>query len=386
MQKQLQEPNVLQRDDLKSFAGVTGPCISLYFQDHDPGAKSRQDLVRLRNGIEQAEGRLKELGFDKRAIAELLEPVRGLGELGAWHIEGNAFAIFRAPDVFRVFRPMNRIEETVVVGEHFYILPILNMLDVERHFYVLAVGQKNVRLLRCTEFNSEEVQLPADMPRGADEYLNGRLPSESARHEQGLQPEGPLGAFTSTSDRDRKDEFVLNFYRVVDTHIGNVLRNETAPLVLAGVDEQVSLFRRAATYPNIADDAVYGAPDGLKGGELHARALPCARRFWEKPLERALELYELNGGNDRRASGVDKVVRAAWEGRVSHLLLAERGRSYGSFNPETLEVKMHDQPGRDSEDLLNLAALHTLTHGGDVWLLPPEKVPGLSQAAAVLRY
>jgi hypothetical protein len=387
MQKQLQEPNVLERADLKSFAGATGPCVSLYFPDHLPGEKTHQDIVRLRNGADRAEKRLKELGFDKAAIAELLDPVRGLADdLGTWHIEGNAFAVFRAPDVFRVFRPMNAVDEIAVVGEHFYILPILNMLGTDRHFYVLGLSQKNIRLLRCTEFNSEEVELPAEMPRGLDEFLNTRLPSESAAHEQSLQPDGPQGQFTSTTDRDRKDEFVLNFYRVVDTHVANVLRNETAPLVVAGVQEQVSLFGRVSSYQYVAEDAVYGSPEGLKGGDLHARALPCARRFWEKPLERALQLYDGAGGTERRASGVDKVVRAAWEGRIAHLFVAERGQALGAFNPDTVKVEIHNEAGPNSEDLLNFAALHTLTHGGEVWLLPPEKVPGLSQVAAALRY
>jgi hypothetical protein len=387
MQRQLQEPNVLQREDLKSFAGATGPCVSLYFPDHDPREKTHQDVVRFRNALDQAGRRLKELGFDKGAVSELLDPVRGLAEdLGTWHHDGNAFAVFRSPDVFRVFRPMNKIDEISVVGEHFYILPVLSMLDVERHFYVLALSQKNIRLLKCTEFTSEEVTLPSEMPRGLDDFLNTRLPSESASHEQQLQPDGPLGTFTSTTDRDRRDQFIANYYRVVDTHISNVLRNETAPLVLAGVEEQVSLFAKVATYPNVSEESVSGAPDGLKGGELHARALPCARRAWEKPLARALELYEQNGGNDRRAEGVDRVVRAAYEGRVAHLFVAERARKHGVFNPDTLAVALHDEPGLNSEDLLNLAALHTLTHGGEVWLLPPDRVPGLSQIAAVLRF
>jgi hypothetical protein len=383
MQKQLQEPNLLQRDDLKSFAGATGPCVSLYFPDHDPGEKTHQDMVRLRNAVDQAERRLKDLGFDKGAIAELLDPVRGLADdLGTWHIEGNAFAVFRSPDVFRVFRPMKKVDEIAVVGEHFYILPILNMLDTDRHFYVLAISQKNVRLLRCTEFSSEEVEWPAGTPHNMEEFLNTRLPYESAGHEPTVQPDGPQGAFTSTTDRDRKDEFLLNFYRTVDTQLANMLRNESAPLVLAGVQEQVSLVGRVLTYPNVAPDPVYGSPEGLKGGDLHTRAIVSAQRFWEKPLAKALQQLDRTPGSN----GVDACVRAAYEGRVAHLFVAERGQAPGSFNPDTLEIKLHTTPERNSEDLLNLAALFTITQGGEVWLLPPEQVPAHNQVAALLRY
>src|SRR5512141_924473 len=101
MQKQLQAPNVLRREDLKSFVTATGPCVSLYFADHDPREKTRQDEVRLAHAVDGAEKRLTQIGFDKGAIGELLDPVRALiHDMGPWHMEGNAFAIFRAPDIF----------------------------------------------------------------------------------------------------------------------------------------------------------------------------------------------------------------------------------------------------------------------------------------------
>ena len=58
----------------------------------------------------------------------------------------------------------------------------------------------------------------------------------------------------------------------------------------------------------------------------------------------------------------------------------------GTFNPDTLDVTLHKEPQLHSEDLLNLAALFTLTNGGDVWLLAPEHVPSGNQIAAALRY
>jgi hypothetical protein len=385
MQKQLQAPNILQREDLKSFGNATGPCVSLYFADHDPREKTRQDEVRLRNATDQAAQRLKEIGFDKAAIAELLDPIRALAsDMGPWHIEGNSFAVFRSPGIFRVFRPMHKMDEISVVGEHFYVLPVLRMLDAERHFYILALSQKNIRLLKCTEFSSEEIALPEAMPRSLEQWLNTRPPNSNEENMPSrTEPGATLGSFTSGTDRDRKDEHLMNFYRAVDRHIQDCVRGETAPLVLAGVEYEVHAYSRIAAYPHVAPSSVFGAPDSLKGGELHQRALPAALESFTQPRAKALEQFE-KFGPERRAAGVLDCVRAAHQAKVAHLFVADQGRAMGVFNPDTMEAKLDE--GTHCEDLMNLAALRTILGGGDVWLMRPEQIPGKAQVAAVLRY
>lgn len=391
MQKQLEEPNVLRRDDLKTFVTATGPCVSLYFADHDPGEKTRQDEVRLRNALEGAESRLRELGFDKGAIAELLDPVRAIAdEMGPWHMEGNAFAIFRSPDVFRVFRPMDKVDEISVVAEHFYILPILGMLDADRHWYVLALSQKNVRLLKCTAHSSEEVSLPPGTPTALDEWLNTRLPNESPdqrgpAEETPKEPGATLGTFTSQTDRDRKDEFLQNFFREVDKGVMEFLRGESAPLVLAGVEQQVGFYKRISGYLHLTDGAVHGSPEGLKGGEIHSRALPIVQEHLHLPMKKALESLD-RASNDLRAVGPAHCVKAAYEGRVAHLFVAKTGAMWGSFNTDNMEIQVHPERQLNSEDLINLAVVEAIAHGSDVWPLPPEQIPGNAQVLAVLRY
>ncbi len=48
----------------------------------------------------------------------------------------------------------------MTVANHFYVKPLIQALQSERVFYVLALSQKHIRLLQCTEDSSEEVELP----------------------------------------------------------------------------------------------------------------------------------------------------------------------------------------------------------------------------------
>jgi hypothetical protein len=56
------------------------------------------------------------------------------------------------------------------------------------------------------------------------------------------------------------------------------------------------------------------------------------------------------------------------------------------FDPEANSVQIHPQHQAGDEDLLDLAALHTLTNGGNVYAVEPGNVPQDKAIAAVFRY
>jgi hypothetical protein len=55
-------------------------------------------------------------------------------------------------------------------------------------------------------------------------------------------------------------------------------------------------------------------------------------------------------------------------------------------SPETGKIQVHQELQTSDEDLLDLAALHTLFNSGVVFVVPPEKVPDEEPLAAVFRY
>jgi hypothetical protein len=129
------------------------------------------------------------------------------------------------------------------------------------------------------------------------------------------------------------------------------------------------MYRDINSYPHLASGNVQGSPESLKGGELHKRALEVAHRAFAEPMNKALQQYEKLGGTDRVASKPATILKAAQEGRVASLFIAEGARD-----------------AANEGDLLNTAALQTVAHGGDVWVTDPQTVPGRGTAAALLRF
>jgi hypothetical protein len=79
-------------------------------------------------------------------------------------------------------------------------------------------------------------------------------------------------------------------------------------------------------------------------------------------------------------------VHAALQGRVDTLFVAAGEQRWGTADPRTLQVTIHDLPQPGDEDLLDRAAVHTLLTSGTVFAVPVQQVPGPGPAAVLLRY
>src|SRR5258706_6162776 len=82
-----------------------GTCVSLYMPTHREGPEVQQDPIRLKNLLAEAERRLLAAGMRTPDIQAILAPA---GELVAphnfWQRQGEALAIFLAPNLFRDYR------------------------------------------------------------------------------------------------------------------------------------------------------------------------------------------------------------------------------------------------------------------------------------------
>ena len=380
-----------QRDQLKELGASTGLCLSILIPIQRAEPNNRLAEMRLKSAIQTAEQKLADIGFEKGDIQELLAPVRELeGTPDTWAQAGKSVAIFRSPDLFRWFGLKCELREQVVVADHFYVLPMLSALNENHRFYILALSQKHVRLLRCTEKSSEEVPLPASIPTNLDDFLQFRKPDHTLDNRQvvGQSTGGDFkGVMSTTStDREKQDEYLYHFFKQVSTGVQELLRDDPAPVVPAAVEYEVGIFRRGNVLQHVSEHAVFGAPDGLKGGELHARALEAVAPEWDAPLNRALELYERQGGSERTSADARQIVKAAFEGRVAHLFIAAGASLSGNFDEAANRVHISRKVRPGDEDLVNAAALRTLSNSGEVFVIPRERVPGQADMAAVLRY
>jgi hypothetical protein len=83
---------------------------------------------------------------------------------------------------------------------------------------------------------------------------------------------------------------------------------------------------------------------------------------------------------------VSAVVSAAYDGRVDALFLTTGDPAWGSFEPASGVVTMHEVAQPADEELLNFAVVHTLQNGGAVYAGDPHELIDNIPVAALLRF
>jgi len=379
--------DILTRDTLKSLlASNRGTHVSLYLPTHRGGVQAREDVIRLKNLLRQAEEHLEAIGVRGPQAKELLGPARPLLEdKPFWQSQGAGLALFLTAKAFRYFRLPLRFEEIVVVADHFHVRPLLPLLTEDGRFFLLTLSKKDIRLHQCTRQGHKEVDL-RDIPKGLAEFLRFDVLEKHHQFHGGASAKAPAAGRGGGPDEAVEKAKLLDYLRHVDTAVRKTLRDAREPLVLAGVEYLRGLYKEANRYPNLAPEGIEGNPDGRSVDELHRLAGTLVEPHFTKARADAVHQFRQLAGTDRASKDLRAVVPAAYGGRVGLLLVAAGTHRWGSFDPATQAVEIHPEEQPGDKDLLDLIATHTLLHGGAVHAVGPEHLPDDSPLAAVFRH
>jgi hypothetical protein len=353
------------------------------------GAETRQNPIRYKNLLRQAEEHLQAAPLPSDAVQTLLEPLRPLtADNDFWQHQSDGLALLRGPDMSRLYRLPLAFEELVVVGEHFHLKPLLPYLSDNGRFYVLALSQNEVRLAHCTRYHASEIALD-HMPQSLADALRYDDPEQQLQHHSG-QPIGrgqPSAIFHGHGGRDDRAKVdILEYFRQVDRGLREFLHDEQTPLVVAGVDYLHPLYHEANTYPHLVETGIMGNPEQWRIEMLQEQAWPLVEPIFQKAQAEARAQYERYAGTGQASYDLASIVLAAHEGRVETLFVAVGQQQWGRYDAATRHVQIDQTARESSEDLLNLAAMETLLNSGTVYAVEPDAVPAQSPIAAVFRY
>lgn len=369
-------------------------CVSIYMPTHRTGAETQQDPLRLKNLLGEAEKLLSARGISTRAVQEMLEPANKLlQDSNFWQHQSDGLAIFLTSNGVRRYRLPVSFAELMVVTDHFHISPLLPLFTGDGQFFILALSQNHIRLLNGTRFSVSEVDIGqvADSLAEAIPRVNQQmsLQSHTSGSTGGVSGSGSVTYHGQAggSDESAKKE-LLKYFRLVSDGLTEFLQGDRIPLVLAGVEYLLPIYKEANTYPYLIDRVIKGNPDLLRADALHQSAWDILGSHFQAEQEEAITHYQQLAGqaSERVADTLEEIVPAAADGRVETLFVAAGLQQWGVLNPVTNEIEIHDQIESGDEPLLDLAAVQTYLKGGIVYTVGLEKLPGGTNAAAVLRY
>lgn len=367
-------PEPLALDSVYEILATQGPCITLVLPPYHPGEQSTSTAVVLKAMLQEAVTQLAKFGLCTAEISEILDPLRELASdpdsLSGSH---RGCALLRSPDVFRRVQLTQVRKASVEVGDSFAIRQLLSELTIPREFYILSLSKTAVELHRCTAERSEPVELPKSVPSTLVAALALDYPDHDLENRSMIGTStGSMRAvrFGSGKERENQVSHLADFYKLVDRGIRKYVLNESgAPLVLAGVDECIGVYRATNSYPHLATRHLHSV-ESLTPEKALADALALLatdaeehhRNVLNEMMERLAPSLILTDPRD--------IVSAAGEGRVRELFLR---RELESRSPAT-------------EEFLNDAVVQTLLHRGKASELPAVLMPQGSTLVAILRY
>ena len=179
---------------------------------------------------------------------------------------------------------------------------------------------------------------------------------------------------------------LLRYFRQIDTGLHDLLKEERAPLLLAGVDYLHSMYTEVNTYPHLVKAGVSGNAEHLSSKKLHEQAWALVAPYFENGKQEAMNRYRDFAGSSRASNGIRKIVPASREGRIELLFISPDFQQWGTFDPDTSEIHIHRKAKSNDEDLFELVTIQTLLNKGTVYVVEQEHMPDPGSVAAVFRY
>jgi hypothetical protein len=388
--------DVPSREDLIKLSNERGEFhVSLYMPLIKGGVESQQNSTRLKNLIREAEKKLQALKGGSSANNGQFQQAQALAEdVGFFQHPGEGFAMFIAPngDVKHFNVPLSFAED-VHVNSRYHVKPLMQLHVSNGRFFVLAVSQKNLRLLEGNRFYLREIPLPKNTPTSREEAMKYE-DWERAHHlspgSQGRRAGGTMqfaGHGVDASDKEMAKREMLQFMQMVNKGISSMLGKETAPLIIAGLEYMHPIAREAINYPHLQSNGVVRNVDDLRPEELQALAWAVAEPLFHKAQDAAVERFNEFKTKGLASSNIAEVIPAAADGRVETLMVPVGQHCWGTFDETNQKVRVQqDEKSAKGEDLIDLAAIQAMRNGAAVYAVRDEEMPESASVAAIFRY
>jgi hypothetical protein len=364
-------------------------CISIYLPVHRVG--DAQDSLRYKNLVAEAEKMLIKKGARPPDAAEYLAPEYELAmETAFWkNLGDDGLAVFIG-DGRRDRLPSPRsFNESVTVARRFKVKPLIPLLTGDGRFFILALDQDRTRLFMASHFKLTEIALPEGAPVSLADTLKDDEPRSQLQYHPGTAGTGGrreamyLGQGAAI---DEDPQSVSRFFQQLNKYLYPVFYDENIPVVLAGVESLLPLYRKSDTSRLLMEKSVTTNPEAMRPEELHAQCWEVvAPRFVEREKAARAKFQELHG-TGRAITDLTEIVAAGDDGRIETLFTAEDAEEWGLYDPAGRRVELTDQNIPEAVDLFDLAVARTLSTRGTVFVRKQAEMPVDQKIAAILRY
>ena len=366
------------------------PCLSIYMPTHRNHPENLKDVILFKNLVRQMkESLLQKYSADE--TQKFLEPFESLTEdHDTWNHTSNGLAVFSTTDLFKVVDVHQSFEELAIVADSFHTKPLRRYLQSHEHFYVLGITLRDIRLFEGNRHSLTEVELTADTPKTIAEALGDELTEKHTT----VASYGGSGGESSPMHHGhggRKEETEKDterFFRAIANSIHeNYTKPSGRPLILAALTEHQNLFQKVNKNPLLLTTGIEINPTSVSVDQLANLAWEIMEPEYNLKLDSIVSNFEQARVNGKGSDDYKEVAVAAVEGRIDTLIVEDnRIIPVRITNLVTGNTQKKDLTNPRVDDLLDDMGELVMKMGGNVVVLPKEKMPSETGLAAIFRF
>ncbi len=383
-------PDTLTQASLAEMASFEGrPCLSLYQPTHRRHPDNQQDPIRFRHLVNAlATSLMQQHATD--VVEALLEPFEALAQDHEfWSHTLDGLAVLGAPGLFRVFLLQRPVAELAVAADSFHTKPLRQWLQSTGRYQVLALSRHKVQLFEGDRNALDAVALAAGVPQTMTATPGD---AHTEPHVAVSSSDGTGGGHRAVEHnqggrQDEIDSGAERFFRAVDRAVlEHHSRPSGLPLMLAALPEHHHLFHEVSHNPFLMASGLMVDPQGVTHDDLRQRAWDVAAPQQEAQQSAWRDAYAAAVAHGLGSGDLSQVAHAAVAGRVATLLVEAERQVAGRIDGLTGRIDPADLGNPRVDDVLDDLGTLVESMGGEVHVLPAERMPCGTVVAASFRY
>jgi hypothetical protein len=381
----------ITREDFKELVNHHGDnSVSLYIPTHRAGVEvnEKQDAIAYKNALQEVTRQLQQNGISQRDIDILLRPAFELYKDEIfWNNQQDGLAVFLSTNFFKVFKLPYAVSDELFINSSFFITPLLPVITNNQEFYLLSLSKHDAKFYRGDAYGLTYMEVDG-LPNGIEDVIHFEEKGIKQLFRQGGK--GGTGSANfhghGEGQGDDKDNIGIYCQEVDRTLLAEVLHDKTSPLILAGVEYLLPIYRNASHYNYIYDDSITGNQQHESEHALFLKAREKLSPYFEQRAKNALQNYYNGIATAITSSMPETVIPGSFYSQISDLFVCAGVHIWGNFNEVDNKLEIHETKKDGDSCLIDKAVVNTYLNGGDVYLLEKDQMPKQSIIAATLRF
>ncbi|HSH50837.1 MAG TPA: hypothetical protein VK982_03850 [Bacteroidales bacterium] len=366
-------------------------CISIFIPTHRAGKKvlQQQDTLALKNQLKEVKNKLAKKGFHANVINKMTAPVQELiDNTSFWREQSDGLAIFIADGFSKIYTLPIYFKEFNYISNSFYLKPLMPMFVGDGNFYLLMLERSNVKLYECTKHSFTEISIEDLIPETKQDRVGFDYEQKNLQFRTGQAGTGQAMYHGQEAATGKRKNEIKKYLRAINDGLAPLFRDKKIPLLIAAQRPLFDIYKEVNTYPNLMEEFLnvnFGDTDIYDAHEL---AWGMMAPVFDQKRKDKIALFLEQQGTGKTAIGIDKILPAAFHGKVDALFCENKADIFGNYKEESNSIIVTQSEENDNTiSLMNVAAVKTFLNGGEVYLLDKEEMPNPnSRINALYRY